>query len=487
MHGSRILAQALGLLLLAAAATAERAEARRVHLIQQATNLTVGSIYEPNIRQGRGEYITFTSDGDVLGFGTAHLGRREVYLWSRDDRASVRVTESGLFESYDASRVTDDFRTQKPSIIAFISTADLDPSVGNADANPELFIWRLDNQQFRQLTDTVAPVINELPRPSDTADCIVFQSTGDLDDNDGSFPGSAPSGFHNEDGSLEVFYVDFHDNELTQFHITQISDGPVGTRSENGSPGGYFFPNQCANIAYQSDHDQFGDGATGVNVYDYRKGSAVRDLVSEPGNLDGLNIDPRMSGTGVSSGGPSTVFASNANLWNNGSSGFQIFKFAILTGALRQLTGDPNGGHRRPSVSDGSTVVVFESTGEPADPALGSKRGPDGPHNADGNSEIVRFVGKRVVRPITRTTGCTNDLPSIMGNGRGIAFRSDCDLVAGHNSAGVQQVFAYYELHRGEELYQIDECAITGGCCSTANGCYEEVVARAYSVPRPGQ
>jgi len=477
--------QAAGLL--AVLAMAQAAEARRVHVIQQATNLTVGTIEEPNIRQGRGEYITFVSDGDVLGPGTQHLGRREVYLWSRDDLSTVRVTSSGLFESYDASRVTDDFRTQKPSIIAFISTGDLDPSVGNADANPELFIWLLESNVFRQITDTAAPVVNELPRPSDTADCIVFQSNGDLDENDGSFPGSAASGFENSDGSLEVFYVDFHDNELTSFHVTQISDGPPGTRSENGSPGGYFFPNQCANISYQSDYDQFGDGATGVNVYDYRKGSATRDLVSEPGNLAGLNIEPRMSGTGVSSGGPSAVFASNANLWNNGSNGFHIFKYAILTGALRQVTGDPAGGHRRPSVSDGSTVVVFESTGEPANPALPSKRGPDGPHNADGNSEIIRQVGKRLIRPITRTSGCTNDFASIMGNGRGIGFRSDCDLVAGHNATGAPQVFAYYEVHRGEPLYSVADCSIVNGCCSTANGCYEEVAARSYNVARPGR
>jgi hypothetical protein len=472
--------------LLAVLAFAADAEARRVHVIQQATSLTVGTIQEPSIRQGRGEYVTFVSDGDVMGPGTAHLGRREVYLWSRDSLSNQRVTSSGLFESYDASRVTDDFRTQKPSIIAFISTADLDPSVGNADANPELFIWLLGTNDFRQLTDTIAPVINELPRPSDTADCIVFQSTGDLDENDGSFPGSAASGFENSDGSLEVFYVDFHDNELESFHITQISDGPFGTRSENGSPGGYFFPNQCANISYQSDYDQLGDGATGTNVYDYRKGSAQRDLISEPGNVGGLNVEPRMSGTGVSSGGPSAVFASNANLWDNGSSGFHIFKFAILTGALRQVTGDPLGGHRRPSVSDGSTVVVFETTGEPADPGLPSKRGPDGPHNADGNSEIYRQVGKRLVRPITRTTGCTNDFASIMGNGRGIGFRSSCDLVAGRNPLGVQQVFAYYEVHRGEPLYDTSDCLISQGCCSTANGCYEEVAARSYRVARPG-
>ena len=457
------------------------AVAARVHLVEQATHLTQGAIWEPNIRQGRGEYITFVSDGDVMGPGTAHIGRREIYLW---DKGGVQqITHSGARESYDASRVTDEYRTLNPSVVTFVSTADLDPSVGNADGNPEIFLWLLDTGEFRQLTNTLPPVVNAAPYPSDTTECIAFQSTGDLDDNDGSYAPSAPTGFYNDDGSNEVFYIDFHDHEFREFHTTQISDGPAGTTSSTGSVGGYFFPNQCFNLEFQSDYDQIGNGSTGTNVYDFRRGSASRTQLSLPGNLGGNSIEPRISGTGVSAGGPAVVFASDVDLLGNGSHGFQIFKFPVIAGSLRQVTASPTGGNRRPAVSDGSAVVIFASTGEVADPSMPSRRGPDGPYNADGNSEIIRLVGRRVVRPITRSVGCTNDEASIMGNGSGLAFRSDCDLVAGFNPYGQQQVFVYYEIPAA--LFDPATCSIADGCCSTDNGCYEEVVARSYRVPRP--
>jgi hypothetical protein len=457
----------------------DRARAARVHVIKQVTNITQGNLWQPNIRQGNGEFLSFVSDGDVLGPGTAHLGRREIYLWSLEDDGIVRLTNSAPGESYDSSRMSDDFRSKRSPMVAFVSTGDLDPSVGNADGNPEIFVWLRAGGIIKQLTDTVAPVVNAQPFPSDSGDCLIFQSTGDLDDNPGSF-NSAPTYFTNEDGSPEVFYIDFHDNEFGEWHTTQISDGPPGTTSELGSAGGYFFPNQCANITYQSDYDQLGNGSNGTNVYDHRKSSALRDQPSEPGNLGGLSIEPRMSGTGVSSGGPSVVFASDVDLRGQGKTGFHIYKFPVHTGILRRLTGNPGGGHRNPKVSDGSTVVIFETTGEPIDNRKPSKRGPDGPHNADGNSEIYRLVGKNVVRPITRTTGCTNDHSSIMGNGRGIGFRSDCDLISGHNPLGLPQAFVYYEVHRGEPLSTAAQCSIAAGCCSTANGCYEEIIGRNY-------
>ena len=68
------------------------AHAARVHVIKQVTNLTQGNLWQPNIRQGNGEFLSFVSDGDVLGPGTAHLGRREIYLWSLEDDGIVRLT-----------------------------------------------------------------------------------------------------------------------------------------------------------------------------------------------------------------------------------------------------------------------------------------------------------------------------------------------------------------------------------------------------------
>ncbi|HYC54433.1 MAG TPA: hypothetical protein VEL28_05805 [Candidatus Binatia bacterium] len=458
----------------------EPARARRVHVIKQVTQLTQGIVERPRIQQVRGELVSFVSDGDVLGPGSAHAGRREVYMWTFADDSLQRATDTAGGESYDASRVTDDFRSKRPPYIAFISTGDLVPGVGNADGNPELFLWTVETGEIRQLTQTLAPVVNALPHPSDTGDCIVFESTGDLDDNDGSYGTSGPSGYSNEDGSREVFYIDFHDNGFDNFHFTQMSDGPVGTTSAHGSVGGYFYFNQCHTLTYQSDHDQLGNGSTGTNVYEFFRQEAITKQVSLPGNLGGTSIEPIMSGAGLSSGGPSVVFASDANLFGFSTSGFQIYKMGTLTGQLRQVTLDPLGGHRRPTVSDGSSAVFFETTGEPADPDRGTKVGPPGPHNADGNSEIVRLTGRNRVHMITRTEGCTNDYATINGNGRAAAFRSDCDLVPGHNLLGQQQVMAYYEVHFREFLFKPEDCSILQGCCSTANGCYEEVLGRSY-------
>lgn len=462
-----------------------QADARRVHVVKQATSLTQGTIWEPNIRQGNGEFVTFVSDGDVLGPGTEHIGRREVYLWSLDSDSIVRITNTTGGESYDASRMTDNFRSKKPGAIFFVSTGDLDPSVGNADGNPEIYLWRSDTETIKQLTNTTAPIVNSRPFPSDTGDCMVFESNGDLDDNPfGAYPGSAATGFENSDGSDEVFFLDFHDNDFAEWHVTQVSSGPPGTESRDPSTGGFFFPNQCASTTYQSDYDQLGNGSTGVNVYEHRKQTALRDQLSLPGDLGATSVEPRMSGTGVTAGGPSAVFASDGDLRGNGSTSFQIFRVPVVKGIVFQVTANPDGGNRNPSIADGSATTIFESTGEPANISKGARRGPDGPYNADGNSEIYRLIGRSRMYPVTRTTGCTNDHSSIMGNGRGLAFRSDCDLIAGHNLGGVNQVFVYYEVHRKEPLYSADDCLIGEACCSTGNGCYEEVLARNYRIPR---
>ncbi|MBI5503463.1 MAG: hypothetical protein HY899_01570 [Deltaproteobacteria bacterium] len=463
--------------------TAAQARAEVTHVLKQVTALTVGRIEEPNIRQMDGDYITFVSDGDVMGPGTEHLGQREVYLWSRQGDSVTQVTHTIGGESYDASRVTDDYGTKRAPAIVFVSTGDLDPAGGNADGNPEVFVWQMDTGAFLQLTDTPPGVVNAAPVPSDTGSCVLFQSSGDLDDNDGSFEKSVATGFENADGSLEMFYLDFHDLTFEDFHVTQISNGPAGTTSSHGSAGGYFFALECSNQTYQSDYDQLGEGISGVNVYEHRKRELKRERLSVGAVAGGASIEPRMAGTGLVTGGPSVVFSSNADLRHNGSTGFHIYKSAIHTQRQAQLTADPGGVHTRPSISDGSRTVVFESTGEAADPAKSSRRGPDGPHNADGNSEIVRIMGRHKVQMVTRTTGCNNDQASIMGNGRGVAFRSDCDLIAGENALGAAQVFAYYEAYVRETYSAPADCSIADACCSTANGCYELTLGTAPRIP----
>ncbi len=454
------------------------------HILVQATSITEGNIWEPRIRQIRGEELVFTSDGDVLGPGTSQLGHREVYLYNALTKSTQRITSTTGGESYSASRLTDDWRTKWPSIIAFISTGDLEPSVGNADGNPELFIWIQDSGAIRQLTNTLAPVVNTVPAPSDTGRCIVFQSTGDIDDNDGSRPLTPPTGLSNTDGSPEVYYVDFADKTYQDFQFTQVSSGPIGTTSRSPSVGGFFFPNQCESITYESDHDQLSNGASGTNVYQFKRGAALTTQVSVSNSPGTFSVQPSMSGTGLSAGGPSAVFVSDADLFGVGVSGFQVYKYRVLHPVLRQFTAVEGASVTSPVVSDGGAKIALESISELINPDKRAKLGGPPPFNTDGNREIFRLDGTRRVRQITRTQNCDNQFPTITGNGRGVAFISTCDLIPGHNLNGLTQVFIYTELKRHDPRDSASVCMPEQGCCNPANGCYQPILGKAVRPPR---
>lgn len=468
-------------LLVPSAASAKRADR---HAVVQVTSITEGVISEPRIRQIRGDYLVFTSDADVFGPGTSHLGRREVYLWEAETQSTRRITTTVGGESYGASRLTDDRNTVRSPVIAFISTGDLDPLVGNSDGNPELFIWVQDNGAIRQLTDTLPPVVNASPSPSDTARCIVFQSSGDLDNNDGSQKSTPPTGLSNADGSLEVFYVDFADKDYRDFQFTQVSSGPIGTTSRSPSVGGFFFPNQCESIAYESDHNQLAGGADGTNVYHFKRAAALTTQVSLPTDPGGSSVQPRISGTGVVAGAPSIVFVSDADLFGVGVRGFQIYKYRILHPRLRQHSAIEGGRSMRPVVSDGGSRIALQSASELIDPNRRVRLGGTGPFNADGNWEIFRLDGKRRVRQLTRTQGCENNFPTITGNGQGVAFLSTCDIIPGHNPGGQTQVFVYAELKRRDPRESASGCLLERGCCNPANGCYQPILGKSVRVRR---
>ena len=84
-------------------------------------------------------------------------------------------------------------------------SGDLDPAVGNADGNPEIFIWRKDTATFHQLTDTPAGVVNQEPFASDSGKCIVFASNGNFDNNTGQDSSIPATNNTNVDGSTEFW------------------------------------------------------------------------------------------------------------------------------------------------------------------------------------------------------------------------------------------------------------------------------------------
>jgi hypothetical protein len=408
----------------------------------------------------------------------------------------IRVTNSGIEASWGASRPTDQvFASGRPEYVAFVSTADLDPRVDNSDRNPEIFLWELESGVFHQLTDTQPPVINSDPYPSDSGKCIVFSSNGNLDNNDGTLDTNNPgTGFSNTDGSQEVFL--FSLKTSTDFpygdgSFTQVSNGPAGTVSSRPVIGGYWFPRQCQTTAYMSDHDQLSTGLTGTNIYTFDR-NAPRTAVKTSEMVAPKEIPlgiqpgdyryPHISSASPFARGPFVVFQTDADLWRNGSTGNEMFRYRVFHPRMTQYTDIITGSVERPVVSDGGGIIVFQSNGEILDPRRHAREGGEPPFNADGNYEIFRTKGRNKVYQITRTQGCDNTLPSVRDNGTAVTFRSTCDLVPGNNTGGVPQVFLYTQVKGDDPLSTANGCKVSEGCCNEANGCFEVIRGR---KPKP--
>jgi len=486
-----------GLSLLAMAAltaslpTAAYAKRGKIPVLEQVTRNTVGTVADAEIRSELGTWITFASNGDVLGPGTATAGR-EVYLYNVLTGTTTRVTNSGPGrESYEPSRVSDStFSAGRPDSFFFTSTGNFTGQ--NADGNPEIFIYEVVSGTFHQMTDTVAPVINKTPFTSDSAKCIVFASTGDLDNNDGSDTSNIGAGYSNPDGSQEVFLYTVTDNAaFPTGYFTQISNGPAGTSSWAPVIGGYWFPRQCQTSAYLSDHAQLNDGAIGTHIYEYdRPAGQVKRLFNRDVLVHGEVTpfgnygEPHISSDSNFARGPYIVFSTDADVWNNGLVGFELFRYRVFHPLMTQYTHVLQGDAFSPQISDGGGYIAFHSTGELLNLKRGAKHIGPGPFNPDFNSEIFETKGRRKVWQITESIGCDNYDVSIQDHGGGIAFLSTCDLVQGSNPAGIPQVFLFRRVRPDDPVLQPGACSVVAGCCNQANGCYREVFGK---QDRPGR
>jgi hypothetical protein len=463
----------------------------KIPVLEQITRNTIGDVQEVELRSELGTWITFTSNGDVMGPGTSTAGR-EVYLYNVDTGITTRVTNSGPGkESYEPTRVSDStFSAGRPDSFFFTSTGDF---IGqNPDGNPEIFVYEIISGKFHQLTDTLAPVVNKTPFTSDSAKCIVFASTGDLDNNDGSDSSNKGLGSSNPDGSQEVFMYTVNDNaNFPDGYVTQISNGPAGTESWAPVIGGYWFPRQCQTTAYLSNHAQLGDGAVGDHIYEYDRPAGTvkrlynRDLyvygeVDPPGNYG----EPHISSASNFARGPYVVFSTDSDLWNNGSVGFELFRYRVFHPLMTQYTGLLLGDVFKPQVSDGGGYLAFHSTGEILN-HRGAKRIGPGPFNPDFNSEIFETKGRRKIWQITESgPGCDNYDVSIQDHGGGIAFLSTCDLIPGSNPAGIPQAFLFRRVRPDDPVLAPGACSVLEGCCNEANGCYRQVFGKQDRPPK---
>lgn len=459
-----------------------------IPVLIQVTRNTTGTVADARLRSELGSWISFTSNGDVMGPGTQTSGR-EVYLYNVFTGTTTRVTTTPGGQSYDATRVTDaTFAGGRPDSIAFVSTGDFDPNGDNSDGNPEIFIYEVASGEFHQITDTQPPVVNSMPYGSDSGKCWVFTSTGNLDTNDGSVnPDNNPgTGFKNPDGSQEVFLFTVEDAaEFPHGYFTQVSNGPAGTTSSAPTIGGYWFPRQCQTTAFLSNHAQLGDGALGTHIYTFERTTAKLERMYNGGvsvynNLapDGIYGPPHISSASNFARGPFVVFSTDADVWNNGLTGLEQFRYRVFHPRMTQYSNLAAGDIYKPQISDGGAYIVFYSNGE----LLGEKRGAvnvgPGPFNADHNLEIFQTKGRRRVWQLTNTTGCANYDATTQDNGRGIAFVSTCDLVPGKNPTSVPQVFLFRRVNPDDPLLQPGVCKVVDGCCNESNGCYVDLRGR---------
>jgi hypothetical protein len=462
-----------------------------IPVLEQITRNTVGDVPEAELRSELGTWITFTSTGDVMGPGTA-TGGREVYLYNVLAGTTTRVTNSGPGrESYEPTRVSDStFSAGRPDSFFFTSTGDFTGQ--NADGNPEIFAYEIYSGQFHQLTNTVAPVVNKTAFTSDSAKCIVFASTGDLDNNDGSDDSNVGPGYDNPDGSQEVFMYTVSDNaNFPDGYITQISNGPVGTESWAPVIGGYWFPRQCQTSAYLSDHAQLNDGAVGTHIYEYdRPAGTVKRLINKDvlvyGEVDppGNYGEPHISSASNFARGPYIVFSTDSDLWNNGSVGFEMFRYRVFHPLMTQYSGLLIGDIFKPQISDGGGYLAFHSTGEILNHRGAKHIGP-GPFNPDFNSEIFETKGRRKIWQITESgPGCDNYDVSIQDHGGGIVFLSTCDLIPGSNPLGIPQVFFFRRVRSDDPVLAPGACNVVEGCCNEANGCYRQVFGKQDRPPK---
>jgi hypothetical protein len=484
--------------------TAGAAEAApRNVVLRQLTQLTTGTIYSVALRLQDGADVAFVSDGDVMGPGTQTVNR-QVYVWREqfDGFGTITQVTNGVdCESWGAARPTDTVLSDRPEVIAFVSTCNWDPTVGNVDGNPEIFFYETDTAIFHQITNTLAPVVNDEPFTSDSGRCLVFRSNGDLDNNDPGNPfyeSDHPGpGYSNPDGSDEVFLYGKLDNK-TDFPntgtYTQVSNGPVGTTSSHPVINGYYFPRQCQTTAFQSDFDQLGTGFSGQGIYIYKMPMSALEPITAAeipnGFQPGIYRNPNISGASNFARGPHIVFESEPDLWLNDSGGTNIFDWRDFHPRMTQYTdlGDPYEAHE-PSVADGGGVIAFASDGEILNPEKKVKSGEEPPFNADHNNEIFRLEGRKTVWQITNTTGCQNQHASLKDDGDHLAFSSTCDIIAGINPNGAPQVFLWSLQKSDDPIVAGNACLQEAGCCLDTKDmttCYHSLRGRKVKIDRPG-
>jgi Tol biopolymer transport system component len=311
-----------------------------------------------------GTRIAFVSNGNLTPGSPGNPdGNREIFLF---DTSTGRFTQ--ITNTIGGSNISPSINANGTRI-AFVSDRDLTPgSPGNADGNPEIFLFDTATGVFTQVTNSL---LGNSGRPSiDGAGTrIAFECNRDL----------VPPG--NADLSEELFLFDSGTGLITQITHTTFGVNPAPSISAGGT-----------RIAFQSvgnltpGNPGNPDGNLEIFVFDTTTGRFTQ--VTNTSNFTN-NI-----AASINADGTRIAFRSTADLApgqpGNADGNPEIFLFDTATGLFTQITNSTGASNNElgesnesPSINAAGTRIVFESNRDLV---------PNSPGNPDGGFEIFLAV-----------------------------------------------------------------------------------------------
>lgn len=304
---------------------------------------------------------------------------------------------------------------------------------------------------FEQLTDTLAPVVNDLPTINGNGRIVAFVSTGDL----------LQTG-ENLDGNLEVFRLDrkkLAKSDPLAFRQITSSVGVVNSNPTLRATQGRL-------LVFDSTADLVPDRCVGSRK-DLATCSTNSDCANRSGSDKGVCGNPEQNRelfvwlaraarrgrvalrqitaapSGESTAGRSvnfntraTSFSSTANFFDTNPEGNrEIYRITRKFKTLTPITqiGAAAGESLEPSQSKRRRIAFVTSAD--LDPTA---------DNSDGNHEIVVWTSTTppAFEQFHSTTSCENGAPSINSRGRFVVYHSTCDLIPSAGNAD-QSIFVW--------------------------------------------
>jgi hypothetical protein len=271
-------------------------------------------------------WIAFESVSDLMGNGSSGS---EIFLFDNEPPRSLsQVTNAATGDSHNPS--TD----SNAGIVAFDSSSDF---LHKGLTARQIFAWDKKTTAITQITMGTADSIK--PKVSASGNVIAFQSSADL-------IGSGATGSN-------IYY--WQPSPFCDFngcrYIRQVTSGPG--LSENVVIGG---GDSGPLLLFNSNAPVTGFSNGFQQIYMYERSTNHRIQLTD-GNGDSIKASTDQTGRLV-------LFQSQADLLNNGSSGWELFLLDRQTGILRQLTNSPTGDSFNSSLGGGDRFVIFVSTSD---------------------------------------------------------------------------------------------------------------------------